>query len=128
MQRDSKITIIEGVFNSLLSYCLPVFGGCSKAELELLQVQQNKAAQIALNCPPRTNRDFMYDKLGWLTIEHLIAYHSLIAVFGIRMSKAPEYLAKQLTRENRQWRKYCVLETLFHLNKINLQFKPTFEP
>ena len=44
----------------------------------------------------------MYDKLGWLTIEQLIAYHSLIAVYRIRMSKAPEYLAKQLTRENRQ--------------------------
>ena len=38
--------IVDGLFTSVLSYCLPVFGKCDKAELKALQVMQNKAARI----------------------------------------------------------------------------------
>ena len=37
--------ITHGIFNSILVYCLPLYGGCDKADLESLQVLQNKAAQ-----------------------------------------------------------------------------------
>ena len=63
MDKSNKISIIQGVFISVLCYCLPLFGGCSQAALNVLQVQQNKAAQITLNCPPRTSRNLMFDKL-----------------------------------------------------------------
>ena len=44
----------------------------------------------------------MFIKLKWLTVYQLIAYHTLIAVFRVRQSKEPEYLAGILTRDNRQ--------------------------
>ena len=56
MSKSKKKNIVQGVFNSVLCYCLPLFGGCNKSEMSSLQVQQNKAAQIVLNFPPRTNR------------------------------------------------------------------------
>ena len=69
MSRSNKKNIVEGVFNSVLCYCLPLFGGCSKAEAKVLQVLQNRAAQVVLRLPPRTSRSFMFDKLGWMTVQ-----------------------------------------------------------
>ena len=40
----------------------------------------------------------MFDKLGWMTVQQLIAYHTLIAIYRIRQSKDPEHLADTLTR------------------------------
>ena len=100
MSSSMKKKIVEGVFNSVLCYCLPLFGGCYKSEINLLQVQQNKAAQIVLNLPPRTNRDLMFSKLDWLTVSQLISYHTLITVYRIRKTRTPEHLASILCREN----------------------------
>ena len=44
----------------------------------------------------------MYTRLNWMTVNQLIAYHTLIAVFRIRKSKEPEYLARLLCRDNKK--------------------------
>ena len=80
-------------------YCLPLFGGCDTGQIKDLQVLQNKAAQIVTHSPPRSRRNDLYDKLGWLTVNQLIVYHTLITVFKIRESKEPEYLAGKLSIE-----------------------------
>ena len=100
MTKPSRNNIVQGVFNSVLCYCIPLYGGCTKSELHQLQVQQNRAARCVLRLPPGSNRDLSFDKLGWLTVLQLIAYHTLIAVFRIRINRQPEYLAKFLTRDN----------------------------
>ena len=101
MEKQNKKNIVQGVFNSVLCYCLPLFGGCNQSEVKELQVQQNRAAQIVLNTPPRTCRDLMFDKLGWMTVQQLIAYHTLITIYRIRKSKEPDHLADILTKDNR---------------------------
>ena len=93
-------TIAQGIFDSSLVYCLPLFGGCERADLNSLQVLQNKVAQIVLKFPPRSNRILMYDKLDWLTINQLIDYHTLLSIFRIRSCKEPEYLAAIFSNEN----------------------------
>ena len=50
--------------------------------------------------PPRTSRSIMFDKLGWVTVQQLIAYHTLITVFRIRLTKEPEDLATILSKDN----------------------------
>ena len=75
-------TLALGLFNSVLIYCLPLFGGTDKSEINKLQVLQNKAAQFVLKCPPRTNRKFMYQKLDWLTLNQLISFHTLLNIFN----------------------------------------------
>ena len=44
----------------------------------------------------------MYNKLNWLTVNQLIAYHTLIAVYRVRQSREPEYLAVSMCRDNKQ--------------------------
>ena len=38
---DLRKRITEGMFTSVLVYCIPVFGGCDKAEMKALQIMQN---------------------------------------------------------------------------------------
>ena len=47
---------VEGLFNSVLVYCLPVFGGLEVSQLNRLQILQNKAARLVLHAPPRAKR------------------------------------------------------------------------
>ena len=70
--------ITQSIFNSIMVYCLPLFGGCDKSEVKNLQVLQNKAAQIVTHSPPRSRRSELYDKLEWLTVNQLIVYHTLL--------------------------------------------------
>ena len=52
MSSPSKKVIVDGLFNSVLCYCLPLFGGYLLSEQNSLEVQQNKAVQIVLSLPP----------------------------------------------------------------------------
>ena len=93
-------TITEGIFTSVLAYCLPVFGGCDKFEIESLQVMQNKAARLVTHSPIREPRREIFSKLGWLTVNQLIFYHSALSTYRIRQCKEPEYLSSLLSRDN----------------------------
>ena len=94
-------TISFGWFSSVLVYCLPLFGGTDKGDISDLQILQNKVARIVTGSSIMSNREDMYDNLGWMTVQQLIQYHTLLTVFRIRKSAEPEYLALYLQRENR---------------------------
>ena len=53
-----------------------------------------------LNLPTRSNREKMFDEIGWLTVRQMVVYHTLLTVHSIRISKQPEYLSKLLLNEN----------------------------
>ena len=46
----------------------------------------------------------MFNKLQWLTVNQLVTYHTLLAVFKIRKTGEPEYLAGFLLHDNRAGR------------------------
>ena len=83
---QTRKTLTLGLFNSVLVYCLPLFGGCDQSHIQSLQVLQNKAAQIATHKPPRSSRKELYDKLGWMTVNQLVVYRTLLTVFKIRQT------------------------------------------
>ena len=78
-----------------------MFGGCDIGEIQDLQVLQNKAAQLVTKSPPRSSRHPMYDRLEWLTVYQLVEYHTILAVYRVRVTGEPEYLAKSLCNDNR---------------------------
>ena len=97
---NTRKVVCEGMFNSVLAYCLPLFGGCDVQEIKELQILQNKVARIVLHAPFRANRQKMFDDLKWLTVKQLIMYHTLLTVFRVRSTGEPEYLAAALCRDN----------------------------
>ena len=70
--------VTEGIFTSVLVYCLPVFGGCDKYELESLQIMQNKAARLVTNSPIRTRRKELFAQLDWLSVNQLVRPNSTV--------------------------------------------------
>ena len=99
-----KRTISEGMFSSVLIYCLPLFAGLEKGQLNKLQIMQNKAARLVCNAAPRAKRTDLYNKVGWLTVNQLAAYHSILQVFKIRQAREPLYLAEIFCKESRSGR------------------------
>ena len=97
-------SIADGIFNSVLVYCLPLFGGMGVVMIRELQILQNKAARLVCRLPLQTSRKVLFRKLKWLTVNQLIWYHTLLSVFKIKISKEPEYLAKHFCLENRNQR------------------------
>ena len=97
-------SICDGIFNSVLVYCLPLCGGMDLGDLRDLQILQNRAAQIVTRSPPRAHRVTMYDHLKWLTVNQLIVYHSVITIFKIRKNSEPEYLASLFCQDTRNRR------------------------
>ena len=93
--------ITEGIFTSVLVYCLPLFSGCDKFEMEALQVMQNKAARLVTRMGLRTSRQTIFSQVGWLTVNQLSFYHSALCTFRIRQSQEPEYLNDIMNRNNR---------------------------
>ena len=75
-----KRKIVEGIFNSVLIYCLPVFGGCTKGEIDSLQKMQNKAARLVVNKGWRTPRKELFAEVGcsnlMSTILHYVHFES----------------------------------------------------
>ena len=97
-------SISDGLFNSVITYCLPLIGGCTKAEINSIQILQNKAAQLVTRSPPRSSRNPMFDRLQWLTVNQLLVYHTLLQVYRIRHSGEPEYLFHILGKSSRNGR------------------------
>ena len=119
---NTRKIVSEGMFNSVLVYCLPLFGGCDVQEVKDLQVLQNKAARIVTHSPLRASRQGMFDELGWLTVKQLILYHTLLSVYRIRKSQEPEYLASILTRDN-HYGKIIIPNTKLSLYRKSFGFR-----
>ena len=77
-------TISEGWFQSVLLYCLPLFGGCDKGEIQDLQIIQNKVARLVTGSNLRRNRCDIFEQLKWFTVNQLIIYQTLLTVFRIK--------------------------------------------
>ena len=99
-----KKSIAEGIFNSTLVYCLPVFGGLDKNDIKTLQILQNKAARVVCQAPLHAKRTKLFDNLGWLTINQMISYHTVLTIQKVRVQREPEHLAKYMTRDSRNGR------------------------
>ena len=99
-----KKVVTQGIFNSVLAYCLPLYGGMEKGKLQALQLMQNKAARIVTSLPQWSSRESMFNKLEWLTVQQLTFYHTVVLVYKIRSKNQPEYLAELLSKDSRNFR------------------------
>ena len=74
-------TLAEGIFNSAMIYCLPLFGGMGKTLCNRLQSLQNRAARFVYNAPQHVHRSKLFRKLEWLSVNQLTLYHTLVTVY-----------------------------------------------
>ena len=100
LAQQKRKVVAQAIFQSVLTYCIALWGGASKGVLEDLQVLQNMAARFVLCVDRRVSRCEMYKQLGWMTVHQLVIFHRILAVYQIRKTGEPEYLASSLMHDN----------------------------
>lgn len=106
---DKLKAIVDGIFYSKLSYCLPLFGNIfslpsykdngsrfisfTQKDNRILQTLQNKVNRILTKSPYRTSTEALLKKTGSLLIQQMIAMQTLIMTFKVLKSKKPSYLS-----------------------------------
>ena len=84
--------IANGIFMSKLTYLIALWGGCNLSLLKSLQVLQNKAARIVTKLDWSTSTPVLLAQCGWLSVNQLVVYHSVVLVFKVLQTKQPKPL------------------------------------
>ena len=101
--RNRKM-IAEGIFMSKLSYLVALWGGCGAVLKKSLQVIQNKVARVVTRLDWSTPARELLHQCGWLSVNQLIFYHSVLLVFKVRLNKSPKYLHSMHNSGSYQYR------------------------
>ena len=89
--------VVQAIVLSHLQYCTVIWSSTTENNLKRLQVAQNKAARLILQCPYRTHVSSMHMKLAWLTVEHRIQYALGCYMKNIIRTKTPAVLYRNLS-------------------------------
>lgn len=89
--------LVQSVVLSYLDYASVVWSNTNENNLLKLQVAQNKAARIVLNCPYRTNVLSMHNNLAWLTVKCRLKYFLVTFIRNIIVTKVPEIIYSKLS-------------------------------
>ena len=77
---------------SKLSYVIALWGGCGLGLRKTLQVLQNRVAQVVTRKDWTTTSKALLQQCGWLSVNQLIFYHTVLLVYKVRQSKSPNYI------------------------------------
>ena len=77
---------------SKLVYLMPLWGGCEKFLLRALQIVQNKAARSITKLGRFTPVKTLLQQCGWLSVNQLVFYHTVVLFFKTLQNQSPEYL------------------------------------
>ena len=87
-----------GIVEPHFRYCCSVWGCCGATEINQLQKLQNRAARIVTGSSFDTPGQPLIKRLGWKTIDELIASESNIMVFKSLHELAPQYMCNLFTK------------------------------
>lgn len=108
MPKDRLRNIAEGVFFSLLTYGIQVYGGVwgldnfntaeartkafTKEDNNKLLVIMNKVLRSLTGLPKDTPVSLLLQESGYLSVQQLTAYHTLSTLFKVMKNKEPVYI------------------------------------
>ena len=97
---QTRLSAANGVFMSVLSYLIPLWGGCEGYLIKAVQVLQNRAARQVTKLSWFTPTRKLLKQCNWLSIKQLIFYHTALTVFRTIKTKTPLYLSEHLPTEH----------------------------
>jgi hypothetical protein len=135
---NSRKLVYQSIILPHIDYCSSILYLASKEQLKRLQLLQNRAMRIVLNCHWRTSREWMLNILGWQSIKQRIHFNTIVLIYKIRKGMVPGYLTEKLQyRHNNRHElrnpddfklpkvnKYCVFYNgLDHYNELPNEMK-----
>ena len=116
MSVDSFKLISNGLFTSLLIYCIHVYGNVwgiqendetnrryssfTKADCQKLQVLQNKMLKLQTGLPRDFSTCDLMKETQELSVHQLIAYYTLLQVHKTIVNKKPSYISEKFALRN----------------------------
>ena len=98
LPEETLRTMYTGIVEPYFRYCCSVWGCCGVTEINQLQKLQNRAARIVTGSSFDAPVMPLIKKLGWKTIDELIAMESNIMVFKSLHELAPQYMCNLFTK------------------------------
>lgn len=89
-------TLVESIVLCHLDYCSIIWSTTTEANLNKLQVAQNKAARLVLNCSFNMSIGEMHNQLAWLRVKSRITFSLTKFVRNIILTKIPEIIYNKL--------------------------------
>ena len=100
LPQETLKTLYKGIVEPHFQYCCSVCGCAGSNELTQLQKLQNRAARILTNSSVDTPGRLLIDRLGWKTIDQLIAEESKTLVYKSMHEVASPYLCDLFTKNS----------------------------
>ena len=89
--------IAKAIIISNILYVITVYGSCSEYLLTLLQVIQNTAARCVTGLGWKTKVSVLLRQCGWLSVWHMVVYHSMVQLYKIKTLEKPSYLHSKIS-------------------------------
>ena len=99
-QTDVLLQIANGIFIPTLIYAMPLWGGTSAANINKLQILQNKALRIIFKANIYTPMQQLRSTSGWLNVNSMIKYHSSILLHKVINLGQPRYIFNKISWNN----------------------------
>lgn len=91
----SRYTIYKAIIAPHFEYCATLLVGMGETQLHKLQVAQNRAMRVILQCKRDTKVESMRNVLCFMSIRQRICYNACIFVFKVLKGLLPDYLANK---------------------------------
>ena len=96
--------VADGLFMSKLVYLIPLWGGCESYLIRALQIVQNKAARCVTRRGKYTSTRNLLTECGWLSVNQLVFFHTVLLLFKVRKNKKPKCLFEMVvSAENERY-------------------------
>lgn len=92
----SRLLVYNTIIYPHFNYCFSLLISCKKADIQRLQLLQNKAMRTVLFCTRYTPINLMLNTLGWLSIQQSVEMSNVLLVFKTKNQLLPEYLQEYL--------------------------------
>lgn len=101
----SRQIVYKSIIAPHFEYCSTVMVGMGETQIDKLQVAQNRAMRVILQCKRDTRREDMWQALHYMSIRQRIYYNTCIFIFKILRGYLPQTLrGKFIIREERNQR------------------------
>ena len=90
--------VIQALVLSHLGYCMVVWSSAAKKHIKKLQLAQNRAARLALQCTFKTNVMKMHNSLSWLTVEAKVTSSLVMFTQNAVVDRKPFFSSSHMTR------------------------------
>jgi len=94
--RDSLEVLLHAFITSRLDYCNSLLAGAPNCDLRRLQLIQNFAARILVNCRLRDRISPILSQLHWLPVPSRIQFKILLFTFKALNDLGPPYISKAI--------------------------------